>query len=159
MYHGLPSHIDSGRRSPHPVTNLTVHRKSWDPGWCEISGKMLLRRRHAAYMEKPGRHFRWREKHNKNRACHTGSIHYNDVIMGAMVSQITSLTIVYSTVYSKCRSKKEQSSASPAFVRGIHRWPVNSPHKGPVTRKMSSWLMLLPSWLSLSCTGVTASHL
>ena len=32
--------------------------------------------------------------------------------------------------------KKNQSSASLAFVRGIHRWPVNSPHKGPVTRKM-----------------------
>ena len=34
------------------------------------------------------------------------------------------------------RSRKHQSSASQAFVRGIHRWPVNSPHKGPVTRKM-----------------------
>ena len=34
------------------------------------------------------------------------------------------------------RSKKHQSSASLAFVRGFHRWPVNSPHKGPVTRKM-----------------------
>ena len=34
------------------------------------------------------------------------------------------------------RSKKHQSSAPLAFVRGIHRWPVNSPHKGPVTRKM-----------------------
>ena len=33
-------------------------------------------------------------------------------------------------------SKKTQSSASLAFVSGIHRWPVNSPHKGPVTRKM-----------------------
>ena len=33
------------------------------------------------------------------------------------------------------RSKKHKSSASLAFVRGIHRWPVNSPHKGPVTRK------------------------
>ena len=61
--------------------------------------------------------------------------HYNDVIMGAMAPQITSITIVYSTVYSG-RSKKHQSSASLAFVRGIHRWPVNSPHKRPVTRKM-----------------------
>ena len=34
------------------------------------------------------------------------------------------------------RRWKHQSSASLAFVRGIHRWPVNSPHKGPVTRKM-----------------------
>ena len=60
----------------------------------------------------------------------------NDVIMSAMASQITSLTIVYSTVYSGSDERKHQSSASLAFVRGIHRWPMNSPHKGPVTRKM-----------------------
>ena len=48
----------------------------------------------------------------------------------------TRLTIVYSTVYSGTDQRKHQSSASLAFVLGIHRWPVNSPHKGPVTRKM-----------------------
>ena len=32
--------------------------------------------------------------------------------------------------------RKHQSSTSLAFVRGIHRGPMNSPHKGPVTRKM-----------------------
>ena len=53
-----------------------------------------------------------------------------------MASQITSLTIVYSTVYSGADQRKHQSSASMAIVREIHRWPVNSPHKGPVTRKM-----------------------
>ena len=62
--------------------------------------------------------------------------HYDDVIMGAMASQITSLTIV-STVYSDADQRQHQSSASLAFVRGIHRGPVNSPHKWPVTRKMS----------------------
>ena len=62
--------------------------------------------------------------------------HYNDVIMVAMVSQITSLTIVYSIFYSGTDQRKHQSSASLVFVRGIHRGPVNSPHKGPVTRKM-----------------------
>ena len=56
--------------------------------------------------------------------------------MSMMVSQITSLTIVYSTIYSGADERKHQSSASLAFVRGIHRWPVNSPHKGPVTWKM-----------------------
>ena len=56
--------------------------------------------------------------------------------MGAMASQITSLTIVYSAVYSGKDQRKHQSSASLAFVRGIHRWPVNSPHKWPVTREM-----------------------
>ena len=61
--------------------------------------------------------------------------HYNDVIMSTMTSQITSLTIVYSTVYPGVDQRKLQRSASLAFVRGIHRWPVNSPHKGTVTRK------------------------
>ena len=64
------------------------------------------------------------------------AIHYNDVIMSAMASQITSLTIVYSTVYSGADQRKYQSSASLAFVRGIHRLPVNSPLKGPVTWRM-----------------------
>ena len=62
--------------------------------------------------------------------------HYNDVIMGATASQITSLTIVYSAVYSGANQRKHQRSTSLAFVPGIHRWPVNSPHKWPVTRKM-----------------------
>ena len=53
-----------------------------------------------------------------------------------MASEITSLTSVYSTVYSGADQRKHQSPASLAFVRGIHRWPVNSPHKWPVTRKM-----------------------
>ena len=64
-----------------------------------------------------------------------GISHYSDVIMSPMASQITSLTIVYSTVYSGAGQRKHQSSASLAFVRGIHREPVNSPHKGPVTWK------------------------
>ena len=63
-------------------------------------------------------------------------LHYYDVRMGTTASQITSLTIVYSTVYSDANQRKHQSSASLAFVRGIHRGPVNSPHKWPVTRKM-----------------------
>ena len=55
-----------------------------------------------------------------------------------MASQITSLTIVYSTVYSGADQRKRQSYASLAFAREIHQWPVNghSPHKGPVTGKM-----------------------
>ena len=62
--------------------------------------------------------------------------HYNNVIMSAMLSQITSFAIVYSSVYSGTDQRKHQSSASLAFVRGIHRWPVNFPHKRPVTLKM-----------------------
>ena len=56
--------------------------------------------------------------------------------MGAIASQTTSLKVVFSTVYSDADQRKHQSSPSPAFVRGIHRGPVNSPHKWPVTRKM-----------------------
>ena len=47
--------------------------------------------------------------------------HYYDVIMGAIASQITSLTIIYSAVYSDADQSKHQSSTSLAFVRGIHR--------------------------------------
>ena len=68
--------------------------------------------------------------------CAKNIRHYDDVIMGAIASQITSLTIVYTTVYSDADHRKHQSSVSLAFVRGIHRRPVNSPHKGPVTWKM-----------------------
>ena len=57
-------------------------------------------------------------------------------LMSAMASQITSLTIAYSSVYLGADQRNHQSSASLAFVRGIHRWPVNSPRKGPVTWKM-----------------------
>ena len=62
--------------------------------------------------------------------------HHGNVIMSAMASQITSVPIVYLTVCSGTDQRKHQSSASLAFVRGIHWWPVNSPHKGPVTRKI-----------------------
>ena len=66
----------------------------------------------------------------------TGPLHYDDVTMGTIAPQITSLTIVYPTVYSGADQSKHQSSASLAFVWGIHRGPLNSPRKWPVTRKM-----------------------
>ena len=56
--------------------------------------------------------------------------------MGPIATQITSLTVVYSTVYSDADQSKHQSSASLALVWGSHRDPVNSPHKWSVTRKM-----------------------
>ena len=62
--------------------------------------------------------------------------HHSDVIMGSIASQITSLTIAYSTVYSDADQRKHQSSTSLAFVRGIHQGLVNSLHKWPVTWKM-----------------------
>ena len=72
--------------------------------------------------------------------------HYDDVIMGAMASQITSLTIVYSTVYSGADHRKYQSSATLAFAKGFNRGPVNS---WPVTRKMLPFDDVIMSWLFL----------
>ena len=78
--------------------------------------------------------------------------------MAAIASQITSLTIVYSTVYSDADQRKHQSAASLAFVRGIHRGPVNFPYKWPVTRKMFPFddvimgsCRLQNLWISRSC--------
>ena len=79
--------------------------------------------------------------HNK-----TQQNHYNDVIMSAIAPQITSLTIVCSAVYSGADQRKHQSTASLAFVRGIHRWLVNSPNKGPVTRKMFPFDDVIMTW-------------
>ena len=45
------------------------------------------------------------------------------------------ISIICSIVCSYADQGKHQSSASLAFKRGMHRWPVNSPHKGPVTQK------------------------
>ena len=72
------------------------------------------------------------QPHPSERIPLSRHFHYNDVIMTTITSQITSLTVVYSTVYSHAGQRKHQSSASLAFVWG----PVNSPHKEPVTRKM-----------------------
>ena len=92
--------------------------------------------------------------------------HYCDVIMGAMASQITSLTSVYSTAHSGADKRKHQSSASLAFVRGIHRWLVSSRHKWSVTRKMFPLddVIMRTIELTVTCmiscsylTGVTAA--
>ena len=92
---------------------------------------------HVAYTVSNGRN----DFHSSNVICEMEAIlvrphHYTDVIMGTIASQITSFTIVYSIVHSAADQRKYQSSASLAFVWGIHRRPVNSPLKWPVKRKM-----------------------
>ena len=81
-------------------------------------------------------HCNWNMKQSYSSEDHCEIVslqwHHN----GAMASQITSPMSVYSTVYSGADQRKHQSSASLAIVRGIHRWPVNSPHKWPVTQKI-----------------------
>ena len=94
--------------------------------------------------------------------CKSVTVHYSDAIMSAMAFQITSLTIVYLIVSSGADQRKHQSSASLDFVQGIHRGPVNSPRKWPVTRKMfplmtSSWtLPPQPLWWKLWEEGISA---
>ena len=85
-----------------------------------------------------------------------GNAHYHDVIMDPIASQITSLTIVYSIVYSDADERKHQSSASLAFVWGIHRDRWIPRTKGQLRGKCfhlmtSSWdeNLLLGSWPSL----------
>ena len=63
------------------------------------------------------------------------NLHYSNVIMSAMASDINGVLVVCSMVYSGADQRKHQSSASQALGRGIHRWPVDSPHKRPVTQK------------------------
>ena len=81
-----------------------------------------------------------------NRVCRLAAIDYDDVILGAMASETTSFTMVHSTVYSDTDQRKHQSSVSLAFVRGIHRGPVNSPHKWPVTLKMFPFDDVIMRW-------------
>ena len=87
---------------------------------------------------------------------HSSTHHYNDVIMDTIASQITSLTIVYSTVYSDADQRKHQRSASLAFVRGNYQGPVDFPHKWPLTRKLFPFddvimMYLIRKLLSLRC--------
>ena len=91
----------------------------------------------------------------------SGAVHYNDVIMSTMASQITDFSIVYLTACSCPDQWKYQSSASLAFVRGIRRWPGNFPHKGPVTRKIFPFddvIMCERDWASLLWTRLVMSE-
>ena len=102
--------------------------------------------RHAGQWQWQHRYVNWE----------TFVLSHGDVIMSSISSQITCLTIVYSTVYSDADLRKHQSSASLAFVWGIHRGPVNSPLKWPVTRKMFPFddvimVRYLNEWTAVNC--------
>ena len=110
----------------------------------ESSNLQCLRGEHCAVVEGSGRLHRHKSFHLSHMSDECQQRHYNGVIMSMKASKITSLTIVYLGVYSGEDLRKHQSPASLALVRGIHRWPVNSPHKRPVTRECfhrmtSSW--------------------
>ena len=80
--------------------------------------------------------------------------HCNEVLMSAMVSPITGASIVCSTVCSGADQRKCQNSASLAFVRGIHQWPVDSPHKEPVTRKIFQCDDAIIEFLAMNLSNV-----
>ena len=123
--------------------SLAGHKPSVGPGnvWCLCSYKWSCSKKCIAHCHKPD-DLSWYLHYSDVILFHHLSnttiwlFQYIDGIMSTVASQITSLTIVYSTVHSGADQRKHQSSASLAFVRGIHQWPVNFPHKGPVTRKM-----------------------
>ena len=82
-------------------------------------------------------------------------VYYNDVILSA---------IVYSNVYWATDQRKHHSSASLAFARGIHRWPVNSPQRASNAEKMSIWqrhhdlLHHVSSSTTVECRPTSAYH-
>ena len=119
----------------HKINNIAMHKVlTHELYFCSTDCRNAVERLYSSELW-----WAWWAAHMKftseGRNQSTGS-HYNDVIMGPIAFQITSLTIVYSIVYSDADQRKHQSSASLAFVRGINRGPVNSPHKWPVTRKI-----------------------
>ena len=97
---------------------------SWSV-WCELAHTTAL-----SLLSMALRHF------SRSWLRTTYRLHYSSVIMRAMASQITGVLMVCWIVCSCADQRKLKNSASLAFVRGIHRWLVNSPHNGPVTRKM-----------------------
>ena len=62
--------------------------------------------------------------------------HYSDVRICVMASQIIGTSIFYSIVFFRRRSKKTSNLCVTGLCLGIHLWPVNSPHNGPIKRKM-----------------------
>ena len=75
-----------------------------------------------------------------------------------MASKFTGVSNVYSTIYRGVDQRKQQSSASLAFVWGIHQWPLNSSHKGPVTRKMFLLDDVIISWTVWNCSNHHIIH-
>ena len=73
--------------------------------------------------------------------------HYSDVMISAVSSEITGVSIVCPAVCSGADQRKDQCSASLDFMRGIYRSPVDSPKKGPVTRKY--FHLMTSSWITM----------
>ena len=91
------------------TTAKVYHRKQWTIGNVLMTFTLLPLLLLWIFLKLPSPQF-------MNSESHASGVHYNDVIMNVIASQITSLTIVYSTVYADADQRKHQSSASLAFV-------------------------------------------
>ena len=124
-------------RALHWRTLIIVHKRLYKSTW-----RVLRNAPEQIYM-----HISWFLRLSVVWICFAGrvnfadtsAVHYSDVVMRAMAFEITGASIVYTTVCSGTHQRKHQNSASLASVRGIHRWPLNSPHKGAVTQKTISF--------------------
>ena len=121
------------------VVSVNVHHKM-----PLVQNIIIINRHNGVKFKKKPQHVGFRSKY----------FSYSDVKMSAMASQIIGVSIVFSTVCWCTNQRKYQSSASLAFARGIHRWPVDSPHRGPVTRKMFPFDDIIISLLQL----IDAAH-
>ena len=114
--------------------------------WTLLSGYILTSARMTRYANRVlGRDLIWRT-HWTTRVFIQ---HYSDVTISAMVSQITGVNGIAGICSSVCSGAdkiKHQSTASLAFVKGIHHWPVNCPPKGPVKRKMFPFGDVIMQW-------------
>ena len=129
--------IKNGNVYPSPVSIHTCCNKKLKLSYIYTEYAWIYGTFPASY-KSPFNTWRW-----KGILCRHN--HYDDVIMSAIASQIISLTIVYSTVYSDADQRKHQSCASLAFVRGIHRDRWIPRTKGQLRGKCfhlmtSSWL-------------------
>ena len=107
--------------------------------WCLLYSnmkKLLIKQPRGRWFEAPSRSYNVRHGNALFWSPCLAQINdYSDII-SAVATQLTGVSIIHSTVCSGAEQRMRQSSASLVFVMGIHRWPVNSPHRGPVTRKM-----------------------
>ena len=76
--------------------------------------------------------------------------HYSDVIMSAMASQINDVSIILTRLCRR-RSKKISKLRVTGLCEGIHRSPVNSPHKGSVTRKIFPFDDVIMTEIGMVC--------
>ena len=125
---------------------LRRHRSdSVIPAWCAI--KRFSHERVEAGDTSTGNHYWFRGYH----------MHYCDVIMDVSIGVSNHQPHgCLLAVYSDAVRRKHQNTASMAFVRGIHRGPVNSTHKCPVTRKMFPFdVVIMVLWTSPELAPLT----